>query len=140
MADKAEEFREDNRGELPQGVKMRPMFQFLTGYIYFIQQGGDGPVKIGFTKDVENRMKNLQTANPKPLDLLVFYPGNEEMEKELHYRFDSIRVFGEWFEPYEKLFREVREQQRINEKHGFIKADPGRDLGDQRLASRGLDN
>jgi len=111
------------------------MFQILTGYIYFIQQGRDGPVKIGFTKDVENRMKNLQTANPAPLDLLVFYPGNQEMEKELQYRFDDIRISGEWFEPYEKLFREVREQQRINKKHGFSKTDPEKDLGDWTLSS-----
>jgi hypothetical protein len=71
--------------------------------IYFIQQGKNGPIKIGFTDNIEKRLKELQTANPYKLNLLLCINGNLKSEKELHKRFEQHRLNGEWFEPVEEI-------------------------------------
>lgn len=70
-------------------------YQKYTGYIYFISNGES--VKIGFSKDPEKRLKNLQTANPVELKLLYFEKGNSNIESRLHKLFSKDRIQGEWF-------------------------------------------
>ena len=68
------------------------------GSVYFIQEGGRmGPIKIGFSTNVENRLMTLQTANPNPLKLLYSLRGTEAQEATLHERFKHLRMSGEWF-------------------------------------------
>jgi hypothetical protein len=67
--------------------------------VYMIQQGADGPIKIGFSSDIRARISGLQTANPYPLRLLKTIPGNELLERKLHSRFAKHRLVGEWFKP-----------------------------------------
>ena len=72
--------------------------------IYFIQQGNNGPVKVGRSCDVSSRMASLQTANPVPLRLLATVPEDETLtEASVHQRFCHIRLEGEWFEPTHEL-------------------------------------
>jgi hypothetical protein len=52
-------------------------------------------VKIGISSDVEARMKNCQTGNPDRLRLVGILFGNRE--PELHAKFQSHRIHGEWF-------------------------------------------
>jgi len=67
--------------------------------VYFIQQGKDGPVKIGFTKkEPLKRLYSLQTANPKPLRLLLSLTGDFELERLIHKKLAHLRLRGEWFE------------------------------------------
>ena len=65
--------------------------------IYFIRCGTDGPIKIGWTANLKERLANLQSANPAELVLLGSRSGTQEQEKELHARFASQRLRGEWF-------------------------------------------
>ena len=62
--------------------------------IYFIKQGQY--VKIGYTENLSRRVKELQTASPQPLKVLLTIPGSRETEKALHSFFSSKRVNGEW--------------------------------------------
>jgi len=62
-------------------------------WTYFIQDGNDGPIKIGRAKDPESRCRELQTASPRTLVLLGKMKGNHE--PILHERFASLRVRGE---------------------------------------------
>jgi hypothetical protein len=87
-----------------------------SGYIYFIQLDRIGPIKIGFTNDVGNRLVSLQTSNPYPLRLLHFFPGNQEMEREIHSCFDEMRMNGEWFLPHPFILEEIQEQIIISNK------------------------
>ena len=73
--------------------------QQKRGCVYFIQAGEDGPIKIGFSKDVESRLTDLQVASPEELRLLRTIEGTKEDEAHVHYLFSSYRLRGEWFEP-----------------------------------------
>jgi hypothetical protein len=80
-------------------------------FIYFIQQGNAGPIKIGYTKyDLYARFKRLQTGNPLPLRVLAIIDGADtRTEISLHTRFSSCRLNGEWFAPTEELIKFINE-------------------------------
>ena len=90
-----------------------------TGYIYFIQMDLIGPIKIGFSNNFKNRLVGLQTANPYPLNLLIAFPGNDQMENHLHEKFRVYHIRGEWFHPDEDIIREISAQKEINDRAGF---------------------
>lgn len=67
-------------------------------WVYFIQEGTDGPIKIGFTaSNPRARMLALQTGNAKLLRLVAATCGTQQDEQHLHERFASLRMQGEWF-------------------------------------------
>lgn len=66
-------------------------------YVYFIQDGRKGAVKIGMTVDPEKRLRDLQTGNPRTLRIRHVIPGDRSTEKALHARFEPARIRGEWF-------------------------------------------
>lgn len=57
--------------------------------------------KIGFSKDVNKRLKSLQTGNPEKLILhhYVEIPENRVriIEKKIHTELSYKRISGEWF-------------------------------------------
>jgi len=68
---------------------------------YIIQVAPSGLVKIGISKNIRNRMNNLQTASPFELRLVAYDRTGRygQREYELHKRFSEYRVRGEWFYP-----------------------------------------
>jgi hypothetical protein len=67
--------------------------------IYFIQQGHDGPIKIGLAeteRDCEHRLRLLQVGNPQRLRLLAVMGGRMDCDKALHAVFVRGRIRGEW--------------------------------------------
>ena len=118
----------------------RPMFEVITGYVYFIQMGDVGPIKIGFTKDVGKRILALQTSIPYPLKLLCFFPGNEAMERNIHSCLVEIRLDGEWFLPHPLLLREIEGEKYTNKLENFYEANPENDLGDWTLGGSKWDD
>lgn len=68
-------------------------------WVYFIQSGDDGPVKIGVAIDPADRLATLQQGNPTPLRLLAVYRGFPFEERQLHEEFAGERLTGEWFRP-----------------------------------------
>ena len=66
--------------------------------IYIISCGD--LLKIGVTNDIDKRIKNLQTGNPKPLTLEFVQEKNNpyKVENYLHIRLQKHRIKGEWFE------------------------------------------
>lgn len=73
--------------------------------IYFIQDEDTLAIKIGYGSSPADRIKTLQTGNPSRLHLLATIPGTQVDEHELHRRFASSRVAGEWFRPTPALLR-----------------------------------
>jgi hypothetical protein len=65
--------------------------------VYMIRAGDDGPVKIGHAKNPFARRANLQGGSSQKLILLGLLPGSKPEEQELHRRFASDRISGEWF-------------------------------------------
>jgi hypothetical protein len=77
--------------------------------VYFIRNKLTGNVKIGFTKgDPEKRRQALQTACDGELELVAFVDGFESEERELHVRYRSLRVRGEWFRAEGALAEHMR--------------------------------
>lgn len=71
-----------------------------TGFVYFIQAGDSGPIKIGYSDNVDSRLRSMQTGNHERLRLLCKVPGSYLDEGSLHKRFDIYRLSGEWFRPH----------------------------------------
>lgn len=68
--------------------------------VYVIKRRGDtsGLVKIGFTNNVDRRLKDLSTATPEGFDVLYVFDGGRSLEAHLHELLSGSRVVGEWFQ------------------------------------------
>ena len=73
----------------------------MTSYLYVIGNDTDRQ-KIGFSKDVEKRLKTLQTGNPDKLKIhyKIECPSNKtiSLEKKIHTELSYKRLKGEWFD------------------------------------------
>lgn len=68
-----------------------------VGWVYFIQAGKNGAVKIGWTRQPDRRFRALQTSQHSQLRFLGVIPGDRTLERQLHQRFAVHRMKGEWF-------------------------------------------
>ena len=68
--------------------------------IYALQSINGGPIKIGFSDDVESRRRQLESHYGLPLALLATFEGGRNEERSIHERFAHLR-FGktEQFRP-----------------------------------------
>ena len=90
--------------------------------VYFIQEGifrGEGPIKIGYSRNVESRLTNLQMGSSKELFLLGTLRGGRELEGKLHSRFNEYRLRGEWFSWCETFYRDIL-RLLVLEKHKLV--------------------
>lgn len=81
-------------------------------FVYFIQMGGDGPIKIGWAYDPRKRLMDLQCASPFDLHMLFMAPGDAIEEGLLHGRFARGRLRGEWFRPTPELLALIASKPR----------------------------
>jgi hypothetical protein len=72
-------------------------FDRRAPFIYFIQVGDDGPIKIGYSGNPYRRLGQLQTGHPELLRILLMFPGEKEDELWLHQILKNFRIGGEWF-------------------------------------------
>ena len=84
----------------------------MIGSLYFIQEGLDGAVKIGWTSnDPERRRDNLQIGNSTQLRLIAIVPNvTQDVEFEWHARFRAYLKRSEWFFPAPPLLDAIAEQ------------------------------
>lgn len=76
-------------------------------YVYIIQQQGKGPnapLKIGYSKDPDERLKTLQTGSPYKLKVCTLIECESEedgrkLERTLHWLAEKRfkKLAGEWF-------------------------------------------
>ncbi|WP_216596322.1 GIY-YIG nuclease family protein [Allocoleopsis franciscana] len=77
-------------------------------FIYFILNEDSKAIKIGRAKNLENRIKSLQTSSPTQLKLIKSIQVEsgekaQQLEQSLHKKFQEIRLAGEWFKIREDL-------------------------------------
>lgn len=65
--------------------------------VYFIADSENKYIKIGYTIDIQERLKGLQTSSPLTLYLYKIIPGNTIDEKTLHKEFKEYHLRNEWF-------------------------------------------
>lgn len=75
----------------------------MEGYVYLLEEeDNEGFYKIGSTrsKDINKRLRQLQTGNPKRLLLKDFFHTNHvfKLESMLHNRYKTTNIINEWFE------------------------------------------
>lgn len=85
-------------------------------FVYFIQAGEGGPIKIGTAISPEKRLKQHQTSSHDTLVLLGVRPGDCGLEAELHHRFCEHRLRGEWFAPHPAILQEIASSCTRSEK------------------------
>lgn len=73
----------------------------LLGFVYFVVEYSDAidAVKIGYAVDPLIRASQLQTGNPRPLQLAQVLYGTPTSEGGYHELWKRNRVRGEWFGP-----------------------------------------
>jgi hypothetical protein len=76
--------------------------------IYYIACTATERLKIGYTQgEPEVRLKQLQTGSAADLRLMACHPGTLETERQIHEKFSSQRLRGEWFEMSEDLLEHL---------------------------------
>lgn len=80
------------------------------GTVYFVGPEG-GPIKIGFARRLEYRLKDLRTMNAFPLIVHASVTGTERDERAYHKQFKAHRLHGEWFAPHPDILAEIARLQ-----------------------------
>ena len=94
------------------------------GFIYFVQMGIIGPVKIGYAKDCAKRVQGLQMSSPYKLNILYATPASLEDEQMIHRQLrmshGEIHIKGEWYHPAKVIFETIKDfkkwDRRINDR------------------------
>lgn len=76
-------------------------------YVYFIQKGTTGPVKIGISGDLRARFNMISTHSDEPITLLAAFAGDEIDERNIQKKFSSFHRRGEWFSPDSMLIKYI---------------------------------
>lgn len=75
--------------------------------VYFLIRGDE--IKIGFSKDVQARIKAL---NHVPSDVLATIPGGRTTESRLHKQFAHLKIRGEWFRAADEILDTIQQELR----------------------------
>lgn len=68
-------------------------------FVYAIRDKGNDRYKIGHTDNIQRRIKQLQTGNSEPLEIIYYrrFDNCIKVETTLHQIFSAYRKRGEWF-------------------------------------------
>lgn len=123
-----EERMRDELGAKPKRDQSFPVEKFDAGevvwiggaktFVYFIQEEGDGPIKIGVGTNAGLRLRELQIGTPRQLHLRCVVPGGRLLERTIHRAFERSRIQGEWFRPTQDLLALVDELSSVSRRTG----------------------
>lgn len=69
----------------------------MKTWVYIMQAGGDGPIKIGVTDNLVKRLRGVQTGNHERVVLLAAAAGGRKDEIALQAALGLHRIHLEWF-------------------------------------------
>jgi hypothetical protein len=84
-----------------------------SSYVYCLQAGDTGRIKIGWTRTPAKRFSTFKTHSPERPKLLGIWRGDAEDERAIHAQFADLRCNGEWFEPSVELLQFIREKSEV---------------------------
>lgn len=85
----------------------------MIGNLYFLQEGPNGCIKIGWTAgDPDNRRRAMQVGNSSDLTIIGFREAPADAETGWHVRFSHICKRSEWFYPTAELLAPIIGQPR----------------------------
>ena len=77
-------------------------------YVYAIRNTVTGNVKLGISRDPEERLKQLQTGNDCALELVATRRADNRFQDEarLHNEHADVHISGEWFSSHDTSYFE----------------------------------
>lgn len=91
-----------------------------TLYMIYLISYDNQFLKIGYTKNINKRLCQLQVSSPVKLEVLHLIDGNVTLEKELHILFKNLRTSGEWFSYNASILEYFADKKCLLWKNGFI--------------------
>lgn len=90
--------------------------------VYFARCGEY--IKVGTcSSDISPRLSELQVGNPYKLELEAFLPGDSELERRFHNKFNAYWERGEWFKMSSfRVDMEIREYLKTGNKEEYGKS------------------
>lgn len=79
--------------------------------IYLAQAVDGGPIRIGTSRNLKQRMAGLATEHKRKFSVLAETPGSRPDELFLHHAFSPLRLHGEWFQTHDAMRLLVDEMQ-----------------------------
>lgn len=79
-----------------------------SDYVYLMVNSDTGYIKIGTSKKPKHREKTLQSQEPR-IGIIALWECNKKIEKELHEKFKTQRLRGEWFNLRFHELKEIEE-------------------------------
>lgn len=77
--------------------------------VYFLQESGMGAIKIGITRNLTRRVRNMTSNTPHKIEILGSIRADGYFEVQVLHRFAYARISGEWFHPVEELLKYIEE-------------------------------
>jgi len=106
---RAEADRAKLRAAEAETLRLLSDFRDAGSFVYYI--GCRSWVKIGKAKKPAQRLRELQTGCPLPIDVLAVEPGGRRVEAMRHREFGALRLHGEWFKHTAGLASHVHERR-----------------------------
>ncbi len=75
--------------------------------VYFARINDDGPIKIGFSFNLRQRVYSLRAEFGQNLKIIGTIDGDRKVEKALHKRFSAVALGQEWFDPAPELLQYI---------------------------------
>ena len=97
-----------NKLTYPQWLESFNKIMKWSNSTYIIKTKGHNYYKIGWSSNVEKRIKSLQTNCPFQLEILIKVVDSSLNEKYWHKHFEKYRTYGEWYKFQDKQVRELR--------------------------------
>lgn len=71
--------------------------------IYVIVELETANCKVGYSRNPDKRLRELQTGNPNTLSILCTLEGDKPDERMIHDKWKDVHMKGEWFSYNEKF-------------------------------------
>lgn len=84
--------------EYPPIVPRDPFPGTPENHVVYFVGGDEGPIKIGWTQNLRNRLPCIQNGSSVALRVLATQKAPKAKERWYHKQFASSRVLNEWFE------------------------------------------
>ena len=99
------------------------------GSVYLVEMQRKRLIKVGFAKDMRNRLASLQTSSPFQLRLVHVWHGYKADEKKLHRLMTAYHYSREWYryhDDFDELIEDVYDYQLetiVNSPLGDLQSD-----------------
>lgn len=87
-----------------------------VGWVYFLKAEGVPRIKIGFSQDMQKRLRDIQGCCPVKLTVLKVVKADYKTEQALLALFAEHCVHGEWFDAHKSLLAFI---DRLKDQQAF---------------------